>query len=141
MEAVVDFSITSQQNFKIYSKATIGVRADGTMALQSAGGSWLGGESLLFTAGGIDLNGPAAPAVTAPKPIATIELDDTSFDTAKGWQVDANALKTIVPRAPTHEPYPYHNKGVDVKIKFEEGQPTPPPGAIPVPAGWSVKAT
>ena len=141
MEAVTDFNITAQQNFKIYSKATIGVRADGTMALQSAGGSWLGGESLLFTAGGIDLNGPAAPAVTAPKPIATIELDDTSFDTAKGWQVDANALKTIVPRAPTHEPYPYHNKGVDVKIKFEEGQPTPPPGAIPVPAGWSVKAT
>ena len=140
MEAVVDFSITSQQNFKIYSKATIGVRADGTMALQSAGGSWLGGESLLFTAGGIDLNGPAAPTVTAPKPIATIELDDTSFDTAKGWQVDANALKTIVPRAPTHEPYPYHNKGVDVKIKFEEGQPTPPPGAIPVPPAVTIRA-
>ena len=140
MEAVVDFSITSQQNFKIYSKATIGVRADGTMALQSAGGSWLGGESLLFTAGGIDLNGPAAPTVTAPKPIATIELDDTSFDTAKGWQVDANALKTIVPRAPTHEPYPYHNKGVDVKIKFEEGQPTPPPGAIPVPPAVTIIA-
>jgi hypothetical protein len=46
-----------------------------------------------------------------------------------------DALKTIVPRAPTHEPYPYHNKGVDVKIKFEEGKPTPPPGAVPVPAG------
>jgi hypothetical protein len=111
------------------------------MALQSAGGSWGGGESLLFTAGGIDLNGPAAPTVTAPKPIATIELDDTSFSTAKGWQIDVNALKTIVPRAPTHEPYPYHNKGVDVKIKFEEGQPTPPPGAIPVPSGWNIKAT
>ena len=140
MEAVVDFSITSQQNFKIYSKATIGVRADGTMALQSAGGSWLGGESLLFTAGGIDLNGPTAPTVTVPKPIATIELDDTSFDTSKGWQVDPKALKTIVPRAPTHEPYPYHNKGVDVKVKLEEGKPTPPPGAVPVPPAVTIIA-
>jgi hypothetical protein len=140
MEAVTDFNITAQRDFKIYSKATIGVRADGTMALQSAGGSWNGGESLLFTAGGIDLNGPTAPTVTPPKPIATIELDDTSFDTAKGWQVDNNALKTIVPRAPTHEPYPYHNKGVDVKIKLEEGKPPPPPGAVPMPPAVTIRA-
>lgn len=140
MEAVTDFNITAQKDFKIYSKAAIGVKADGTMALQSAGGSWNGGESLLFTAGGIDLNGPAAPTVTAPKPIAIIELDDTKFSTSKGWEVDAKALKTIVPRAPTHEPYPYHNKGVDVKVKFEEGKPTPPPGAEPVPAGVTIRA-
>jgi hypothetical protein len=140
MEAVTDFNITAQKDFKIYSKATLGVKADGTMALQSAGGSWNGGGDLKFTAGGIDLNGPAAPSVTAPKPIATIELDDTKFSTSKGWEVDSKALKTIVPRAPTHEPYPYHNKGVDVKIKFEEGKPTPPPGAVPVPAGVTIKA-
>ena len=140
MEAVVDFSITSQRDFKIYSKALMGVKADGTMALQSAGGSWLGGSDLKFTADGIDLNGPTAPTVIAPKPIATIELDDTKFSTSKGWQVDPDALKTIVPRAPTHEPYPYHNKGVDVKIKLEEGKPSPPPGAVPVPAGVTIRA-
>ena len=67
-------------------------------------------------------------------------MDDTSFDTSKGWQVKEKALKTIVPRAPTHEPYPYHNKGVDVKIQLEPGQPTPPPGAVAVAAGWAVKA-
>jgi hypothetical protein len=110
------------------------------MAVQRASGSWNGGESLLFTAGGIDLNGPVAPAVTAPKPMATIELDDTVFSTSKGWQVKEKELKTIVPRAPTHEPYPYHNKGVDVKIQLEQGQPTPPPGAVPVPSGWNIKA-
>jgi len=140
IEANTDLSITAQNDFKIYSKATLGVKADGTLAIQSAGGSWNGGESLLFTAGGIDLNGPAAPTVAAPKPIATVELDDTVFDTSKGWQVKEKTLKTIVPRAPTHEPYPYHNKGVDVKVQLEPGQPTPPPGAVPVPAGWDVKA-
>lgn len=140
MEAATDFYISAQKDLKIYSKATIGVRADGTMALQSAGGSWAGGSDLKFTAGGIDLNGPTAPSVTPPTPIPTIELDDTKFSTSKGWEVDENALKTIVPRAPTHEPYPYHNKGVDVKVKFEEGKPTPPPGAEPVPAGVTIRA-
>ena len=140
IEAVTDLNISAQKDFKIYSKATIGVRADGTMAIQSAGGSWNGGEDLKFTAGGIDLNGPTAPTVTAPKPIATIELDDTKFSTSKGWQVDSKALKTIVPRAPTHEPYPYHNLGVDVEINLEQGTPSPPPGANPVPSGWNVTA-
>jgi hypothetical protein len=140
IEAVTDLNISAQKDFKIYSKATIGIKADGTMALQSAGGSWAGGSALKFTAGGIDLNGPAAPSVSAPKPIATVELDDTKFSSSKGWEVDAKALKTIVPRAPTHEPYPYHNKGVDVKVKFESGQPSPPPGSTPMPAGWSTTA-
>lgn len=140
VEAMTDLSITAQNNFKIYSKNTIGIKADGALALNSASGSWNGGDSLLFTAGGIDLNGPAAPEVTAPKPIAKILLADTEFDTAKGWQVKDDALETIVPRAPTHEPYPYHNLGVDVKIKLEQGKPSPPPGAPAVPAGVVIKA-
>ena len=140
IEAATDLAISAQQDFKIYSKATLGIKADGTLSLQSADGSWLGGTGLKFTAGGIDLNGPAAPSVTAPKPIATIKLDDTKFSTAKGWEVDPDALTTIVPRAPTHEPYPYHNLGVDAKVKFEEGKPTPPPGAPAVPAGVTIQA-
>ena len=45
-------------------------------------------------------------------------------------------LESIVTRAPTHEPYPYHNKGVDIEIPLEAGQPPPNPGAVPVPAGF-----
>ena len=140
VEAMTDLNISAQRDFKIYSKNTIGIKADGTLALNSAGGSWNGGDTLLFTAGGIDLNGPTAPEVTAPKPIAKILLADTEFDTAKGWQVKDDALETIVPRAPTHEPYPYHNLGVDVKVKLEPGKPKPPPGAPAVPAGVVIKA-
>jgi uncharacterized protein (DUF2345 family) len=140
VEAMTDLNMSAQRDLKIYSKNTIGVKADGTMALNSAGGSWNGGDSLLFTAGGIDLNGPAAPEVTAPTPIAKILLNDTEFDTAKGWQVKDSALETIVPRAPTHEPYPYHNLGVDTNVKLEQGKPKPPPGAPAVPAGVVIKA-
>ena len=140
VEAMTDLNVSAQRDFKIYSKSTIGVKADGSLSLNSSSGSWNGGDALLFTAGGIDLNGPAAPEVTAPKPIAKILLSDTEFDTAKGWQVKDDALETIVPRAPTHEPYPYHNLGGDVKIKLEQGKPSPPPGAPAVPAGVVIKA-
>jgi hypothetical protein len=49
---------------------------------------------------------------------------------------ETDGLESIVTRAPTHEPYPYHNKGVDIDISLEAGQPPPNPGAVPVPAGF-----
>jgi len=139
-EATTSMTLTSQGAFTAYSKSTIGVKADGSLALDSAGGSWSGGGSISLSAGGIDLNGPAAAPVAAPNPITKTIMDDTAFKTSTGWQVNPGALESIVSRAPTHEPYPYHNKGVDVVVAFEEGQPDPPPGAEPVPAGVEIVA-
>jgi len=68
-------------------------------------------------------------------------MDDTEFDTSNGWQTVPDGLESIVSRAPTHEPYSYHNKGVDVEISLEEGGVSPPPGAIPVPAGIEIVKT
>jgi hypothetical protein len=140
LEADADLTATVKKDITIYSKAKIGIKADGSMALQSASGSWNGGESLLFTAGGIDLNGPTAPSVTAPKLIQKTTMDDVTFSTSAGWKVQKDKLESIVTRAPTHEPYPYHNKGVAVETQFEPGKPTPPPGATPVPAGVEISA-
>lgn len=140
LDATVDLIATAQANLKLYSKATIGVKADGSLALQSANGSWAGGGVLVFEAGGIDLNGPAAATVTAPNPLTKTLLKDTEFDSSTGWQESTTDLESIVNRAPTHEPYPYHNKGVDVEVDFEEGQPSPPPAAPPVPAGVEISA-
>jgi hypothetical protein len=77
---------------------------------------------------------------TCALPISKTIIDDTEFDTSKGWIVKTDGLKSIVSRAPTHEPYSYHNEGVDVKVALEEGTPTPPPGAEPVPAGVEIRA-
>ena len=140
LEADTDLTVTVKKDITIYSKAKIGIKADGSMALQSASGSWNSGESLLFTAGGIDLNGPAAPTLTAPSPIQKTIMDDVTFNTSTGWEVQKDKLESIVTRAPTHEPYPYHNKGVAVETQFEPGKPTPPPGAPPVPAGVEIVA-
>jgi hypothetical protein len=141
LQAEIDLIATAQQNLTLYSKAAVGIKADGSLALQSATGSWAGGGSLALSAGGIDLNGPAAASVTAPQPLQKTLLDDTEFDTSKGWQVVKNKLESVVTRAPTHEPWSYHNKGVDVEVALEDGKPTPPPGAPPVPAGVEISAT
>lgn len=137
LEAMVDFKVTSQEDLKIYSKSYIGVKSDGTLALDSGTGGWSGGEALLFTGGTIDFNGPAAAKVPGINPLTTTILDDTEFSSSTGWIVNEGGLESIVNRAPTHEPYPYHNKGVDVEVTFEEN-PTPPPGAVPVPAGVEI---
>ena len=68
---------------------------------------------------------------TCALPIST--MDSTEFDSSSGWTVIPDGLESIVSRAPTHEPWPYHNKGVDVEISLEQGKPGPPPGAVPLP--------
>jgi hypothetical protein len=140
LETNTFLSIQAQQDITLYSKSTIGVKSDGTLTLNSASGSWGAGSALALQAGGIDLNGPAAGTVANPQPLTTTLLDDTEWDTSRGWIVKPEGLNSTVSRAPTHEPYPYHNKGVDVEIAFEEGKPSPPPGAVPVPAGIEIQA-
>jgi hypothetical protein len=139
-EATTSMTLTSQGEFTAYSKSTIGVKADGVLTINSSSGSWGSGSALTLQAGAIDLNGPAAGKVASPNPITKTLMDDTEFDTSLGWIIKPDGLESIVNRAPTHEPYPYHNKGVDVVVQFEDGQPSPPPGAEPVPAGVEIVA-
>ena len=63
------------------------------------------------------------------------------FRSSLGWTVQSGGLESIVTRAPTHEPWPYHNKGVSVEVAMEEGQPSTPPDAPNVPSGWSITQT
>ncbi len=138
LESAKSMVLNAQEKVTLYSKAAIGVKADGTLTLNSSGGSWGAGGELRLKAGALDLNGPAADTVAAPNPLTKTLLDDTEFNNSTGWQVVSQKLESVVSRAPTHEPYPYHNKGVDVVVAFEEGTPTPPPGAVPVPAGVEI---
>lgn len=113
LESATAMNLQSVDETRIYSKGFIGVLSDGSLALSSEGGSWQGGGELTFEAGTINLNSGGADTVNAPDPITITTLDDTSFQGAdQGWAVDPGALESIVTRAPTHEPYPYHNKGV-----------------------------
>jgi len=140
--ATTTLNMASDGAMTLYSQATVGVRSDGTLALQSVGGgSWNGGGSLRLRAGRIDLNGGGAASVQRPRLYPKTTLDNTTFDNSTGWQVIPNGLESIVTRAPTHEPYPYHNKGVASRASLSTGTPTPPPAATPVPEGFSIIKT
>jgi hypothetical protein len=111
MQGLQTVDILSENSIKLYSDAAIAVRSDGTINLKSASGSWGCEAELVFKAEKIDLNGPAAAQVNKPQLIKDRKLPDTKFETDKGWVNVDSALTTIVTRAPTHEPYQFHNRG------------------------------
>jgi hypothetical protein len=128
---IMSFNATSKM--VLYSKASIGVRSDGTLALRSKSGSWAGGSTLNFKGSVINLNGaPTMPVPTIPT-IPNYKLSDTEFKQTEGWVVTPGTLETIVTRAPTHEPYPYHSKGVNSKTNLN----STPSTQDPVPSGTS----
>ena len=119
-------TINSAKDLTIASKTNVGIASSGGINFDSATGGWRTKSSLGFKASRIDLNGGASPqSVTAPPPITAFKLPDVALVPGEGWMVEADKLESIVTRAPTHEPYPYHNKGVPVQISITGSASTP----------------
>lgn len=116
-------AIVAEDQLALYSKKDIDIISDKTLTLDSNYGGWAGGAALAFKALRIDLNG-FGPASTTQKPrmLSDLQLPDTKWVTGKGWESQPGTLKTIVSRAPTHEPYAYHNRGVAVDVSYGSGQ-------------------
>jgi hypothetical protein len=133
-----NIGIGAKKDITIYSMTKVGIKSTGTMALIASQGSWDGGSTLNFKAGRLNLNGAGTLPVNSIKGLTKFVQPDVSFNSSTGWQVDPTGLESIVTRAPTHEPYAYHNQGVAVKVSLETGQATPPPNAPTVPDDWSI---
>jgi hypothetical protein len=113
MNSDASIGINGEKNLLLYSKQSISVRSDGNLAMKGAKSSWNGGSSLNFKASKINLNGaPTLPTGTVPA-LTGYKLAGTTFVNGQGWIVQPGEVETIVTRAPTHEPYPYHNTGVN----------------------------
>jgi hypothetical protein len=95
------------------AKKYLGLRSDGPVAVKSKIGSWEATSALNLKGKVINLNGaPTVPVPEIPE-LPTFKLAGTEFNPASGWEVKPGLIETIVTRAPTHEPYPYHGKGVN----------------------------
>jgi hypothetical protein len=115
LQADVNLDMIGNGQLSLYSKQFIGIKSDGKLGLRNkSAGSWDAGTGMALKAGCIKLNG-GGTVLPVPTPVAfkDIKLDDTVFQNNQGWVVEPGKLKTIVTRAPTHEPYPYHNQGVN----------------------------
>jgi hypothetical protein len=119
IESLESTTLMAGSDLSIYSKKTISALADGKIVLNSDTGGWKSNNSLNLRSSRIDLNGGSSPeTLRSPTSIQQYNLDDTKFIPEKGWQVQSGTLETIVNRAPTHEPYPYHNKGTSVQVDY-----------------------
>jgi hypothetical protein len=98
----------------------LGIRSDGTLGIKSKVGGWEATSALNFKGKVINLNGAPTPPVPEIPALPNYKLADTKFEKIQGWTVDPGTLETIVTRAPTHEPYPYHAKGVNNKTNLNE---------------------
>jgi hypothetical protein len=113
VESNTDITFKSKAAFTVWSNAKLGLKANGGLTMVSSSGSWNAGGSMSLEAGTINLNGGKTESINEPKNITIKNLPDTSFNSSTGWGPAAKNLETIVTRAPTHEPYLFHNTGVD----------------------------
>jgi hypothetical protein len=121
-DATMDFIATG--GMTLYSKNFVGIKSDGSIAMKSvSAGSWDAGKTMELKAGCIGLNSGGTQPVPTPAQLKDFALADTKFVQNQGWQVQPGTLKTIVTRAPTHEPYPYHNQGVAARTALSTSAP------------------
>lgn len=120
LEAEASLDLIGTGKLTMYSKSLVGVKSDGSLNLKSSTGAWDAGSSMSLIAGCINLNSGGSAPVDTPTPIKDLNLADTKFVNGSGWTVQQGTLKTIVTRAPTHEPYPYHNQGVNTVTALGE---------------------
>jgi hypothetical protein len=114
VESDTDFVLLAKKNISVYTGQALAIRADGTLGLQGKNVGINGGSAIVATAGTIDLNGPKAPTIPRPAVIPMNLMPDVTYDDSVGWKTVDKGLASVVNRAPTHEPYPFHNTGVKV---------------------------
>lgn len=133
-----EVSLASKKDLTLFSMTKLGMKSNGQLAIAGKQASIDGGPMLNFKGTVINLNGGAQYQVPAVKGLTKYLQPSVEFNSSTGWQVSPTGTESIVTRAPTHEPYPYHNQGVAVKVSLEKGQSTPPPGAPVMADDWSI---
>jgi hypothetical protein len=130
--------LASKGLMSIFSQLEIGIKSEGIIGVSTSG--VFGVDATLVNLVGLQILLNSGPPTIVSEPVGVTEyiLPDTEFRSDSGWLVNPTKLKSIVSRAPTHEPYPYHNQGVKLKTSLEKGQPSTMPGSPQMPAGWEI---
>jgi len=133
-----ELNLACKKDLTLFATSQLGIKSNGTLALKGKIASVDAAGPLSLKGAIISLNGGVGLPVATPKGITKTLMPETEFNSSTGWTVTPTGLESIVTRAPTHEPYPYHNQGVAVNVSLEEGQTTPPPDSPTLPNDWSI---
>lgn len=123
--------LSSNKDLSIYADKTIAVLSEGTLGLKGVTKSSLESIGPTEVRGStVGLNTGSAVPVSKPASIVRTKLADTVY-TSQGWSVVNSKLDSVCTRAPTHEPYAHHNKGVANKVEYAaQAAPAPPPPKV-----------
>lgn len=136
-----DLNIANKGKMTLFSQGSMGLKSTGSLAIDSQLGSWSAKAALRLNGSVLLLNsGPGQP-VSAPKGLTKYLQPNTEFNASTGWVVSPTGTESICTRAPTHEPYPYHNQGVEIAVSLDDGSGSPPPDAPAIPAGVTITKT
>jgi hypothetical protein len=130
--------VACKKELTLFSSVNLGIKSKGVLALKGTTGTFDGGSTLSLKGGTLNLNGGATGDITTPRGITKTKMPSATFNNSTGWTVSATGLESIVTRAPTHEPYPYHNQGVAASVNLQNGQTTASPDSPEVDDGWSI---
>jgi len=136
-----EVNVATKKNLTLFASAQLGLKSNGALALKGKSTSLESSGALSLKGEPINLNGGAGASVETPQGITKTVMPSVTFNNSAGWVADPTGLESIVTRAPTHEPYPYHNQGVSVSVSLQKGQTTPSPEAPTVPEGVSITKT
>ena len=135
-----DLNIANKGKMTLFSQGSIGIKSTGSLALDSQLGSWSAKAALSLKGTVLLLNsGPGLP-VQAPKGLTKYLQPNSEYNATTGWKVSPTGTESICTRAPTHEPYPYHNQGVAESTNLSDGTTSSPPDAPSVPDGVTITA-
>jgi hypothetical protein len=132
--------VACKKDLTLFASTQIGIKSNGALALKGKLGSFECAGPLNLKGLPINLNGAPGFPVNTPRGITKTLMPDTDFNSSTGWTVSATGLESIVTRAPTHEPYPYHNQGVNATTTLSDDLDTAPPDTPNLPDGVSIKA-
>jgi len=114
VEADENLDLTGKKKLTAYSKSTVGIKSDGTLAIDvSSSASYKSGGHTEIKGSTIGLNNGSASSVTAPKALNKNSFPDTVKSTVKGWELEPNKIKSIASRVTTHEPWDGHGTGIE----------------------------
>jgi hypothetical protein len=110
-------SLASNKKISVLSGGTIAVDGTTSTSINSSGATIVNGST-------VELNTQSSITGTAAERCIQTKLPDVDH-TATGWVSTPAKLDSIVTRAPTHEPYAAHNKGVAMSKSYDDTAAAP----------------
>jgi hypothetical protein len=137
-----DANLAGKGKLSLFGESGMAIKSGGGLAIKSGLGSWASEGQLSLTGSKVLLNSGGGQPADAPTAITKYLMPGVEFNPSTGWQTSSTGTESCCTRAPTHEPYAYHNQGVSVQSSIvQPGQPSPPPDAPSLPGGVTITKT